>query len=56
MLDREIGRTIKQIDATRDRTGMLRAEWALLNEPDRLAELARAHTSLQTSSQPSSSR
>ena len=48
MLDREIGRTIKQIDATRDRTGMLRAEWALLNEPDRLAELAKAHTSLQT--------
>ena len=48
MLDREIGRTLKQIDATRDRTGMLRAEWALLNEPDRLAELAKAHTSLQT--------
>ena len=48
MLDREIGRTIKQTEATRDRTGMLRAEWALLNEPDRLAELARAHTSLQT--------
>ncbi len=48
MLDREIGRTIKQAEATRDRTGMLRAEWALLNEPDRLAELARAHTSLQT--------
>lgn len=48
MLDREIGRTIKQIDTTRDRMGMLRAEWALLNEPDRLAELAKAHTSLQT--------
>lgn len=48
VLDREIMRTMKQTDATRDRTGMLRAEWALLNEPDRLAELAKAHTALQT--------
>lgn len=48
VLDREIGRVIKQTEATRDRTGMLRAEWALLNEPDRLAELAKAHTTLQT--------
>lgn len=48
VLDREIMRTIKQTEATRERTGMLRAEWALLNEPDRLAELAKAHTSLQT--------
>jgi hypothetical protein len=48
MLDREIGRTIKLTESTRERTGMLRAEWALLNEPDRLAELAKAHTSLQT--------
>lgn len=48
VLDREIMRTIKQTETTRDRTGMLRAEWALLNEPDRLAELAKAHTSLQT--------
>lgn len=48
VLDREIMRTIKQTEATRERTGMLRAEWALLNEPDRLAELAKAHTSLTT--------
>ena len=48
VLDREIGRTIKLTESTRERTGMLRAEWALLNEPDRLAELAKAHTSLQT--------
>lgn len=48
VLDREIMRTIKQTEVTRDRTGMLKAEWALLNEPDRLAELAKAHTSLQT--------
>ncbi len=48
VLDREITRTLKQTDVTRDRTNMLRAEWALLNEPDRLAELARAHLPLQT--------
>ena len=48
VLDREIMRTIKHTEATRERTGMLRAEWALLNEPDRLAELAKAHTALQT--------
>lgn len=48
VLDREIMRTIKQTETTRERTGMLRAEWALLNEPDRLAELAKAHTSLTT--------
>ncbi|MDT7950587.1 MAG: hypothetical protein RQ966_03695 [Acetobacteraceae bacterium] len=48
MLDREIARTMKLTETTRERTGMLRAEWALLNEPDRLAELAKAHTTLQT--------
>ena len=48
LLDREITRTVKQTEVARERTGMLRAEWALLNEPDRLAELARAHTTLQT--------
>ena len=48
MLDREIGRTIKQTESIRAQTGMLKAEWALRNEPDRLAEQARAHLSLQT--------
>ena len=48
VLDREITRTLKQTEVTRDRTNMLRAEWALLNEPDRLADLAKAHLSLQT--------
>ena len=47
MLDRDIGRTLKQTEQARERIGMLRTEWALVNEPDRLAELARAHTSLQ---------
>ena len=48
MLDREIGRTIKQTETTRERIGMLRAEWALLNEPDRLTDLARQHLGLRT--------
>lgn len=48
VLDREIAKTVKQTETTRERISMLRAEWALLNEPDRLAELARAHTALQT--------
>jgi hypothetical protein len=48
VLDREIAKTIKQTETTRERIGMLRAEWALLNEPERLADLARAHMTLQT--------
>lgn len=48
VLDREISRTLKQTEAARDRIGMLRAEWAQLNEPERVAELAREHSGLQT--------
>ncbi len=48
VLDREIGNRIKQTEATRERIGMLKAEWALLNEPERLAELVKAHTGLRT--------
>ena len=48
MLDREIARTLRAIDTTRERTGVLRGEWALLNEPERLAELSRNHLALQT--------
>ena len=48
LLDREILRTLKQTDTVRERIGVLRAEWALLNEPERLAELARQHLGLQT--------
>ncbi len=47
LLDREIGRVVHQADATRERIGLLRAEWALLNEPDRLSGLAAQHLSLQ---------
>lgn len=48
LLDREIARTVHQADQTRDRIGLMRAEWALLNEPERLAGLAAAHLQLQT--------
>lgn len=48
MLDREITRTLKQADATRERIGALRAEWAVLNEPERLADLSQHHLGLRT--------
>ena len=47
LLDREINRVIHATEQTRERTGMMKAEWALLNEPDRLAGLAAQHLSLQ---------
>ncbi len=40
LLDREITRTIRASEAAHERTGLLRAEWALLNEPGRLQDLA----------------
>ncbi len=48
MLDRQIMAVLKQTDATRERIGVMRAEWALLNEPDRLAELSGKHLGLRT--------
>lgn len=49
MVDREINRTVHATEQTRDRIGMMRAEWALLNEPERLASLATTYlASLQT--------
>ncbi len=39
MLDRQIERTLKDIEATRAKVGILQAEWALLNSPERLAQL-----------------
>lgn len=40
LLERRITRTNQAIDAARERTGVLRAEWTLMNDPERLAELA----------------
>jgi hypothetical protein len=48
LLDREINHVMHATDQTRERTNMLRAEWAALNEPERLATLAAQHLSLQT--------
>ncbi|SPF78379.1 cell division protein FtsL [Pseudoprimorskyibacter insulae] len=36
----EVGRLQSDIGAARERLGVLRAEWAYLNRPDRLRELA----------------
>ncbi len=41
MTDREVSRLERQIAHERERLGILRAEWAYLNRPDRLRELAR---------------
>lgn len=43
MLDREIARVVHQADTTRERAGVLRAEYALLNDPERLGDLAQAN-------------
>ena len=48
LLDREIARTYKQIDTTRERIGALKSEWAVLTETERLAELATQHLALKT--------
>ena len=47
MLDREIGRVVQEAEATRARTGLLKAEWELLNQPDRLADLANRFLTLK---------
>ena len=47
LLDREIAHTVNQTDAARERITGLRAEGALLNEPERLAELQAQHLGLR---------
>jgi hypothetical protein len=47
MLDRDIGRVIQATETARERTSLLRSEWALLNDPDRLQALAAHYLSLQ---------
>ncbi len=48
LLDREIAHTVKQTEAAHERITALRAEWALLNEPERLAELNTQHLGLRS--------
>jgi hypothetical protein len=52
LLDRDINRTIKQADQGRDRIGLMKAEWALLNEPERLQGMAQQHLPTLQSLQP----
>jgi hypothetical protein len=46
LLDRDIGRVIHATEAAQARTGLLRAEWALLNEPGRLQDMAGRYLTL----------
>lgn len=48
LLDREIMRTIKASDVVRERIGVLRADYANLTEPERLAALSHQHLGLKT--------
>ena len=48
LLDREIMRTLRATAQTEERIAVLRTEWALLNEPERLAELSQRHLGLRT--------
>ncbi|MBW8268232.1 cell division protein FtsL, partial [Caldovatus aquaticus] len=43
LLDRELRAIRRQIEAAREHTEVLRAEWALLNQPDRLRQVAERH-------------
>jgi hypothetical protein len=52
LLDREINRVMAEVDTTRARAGLLRAEFALLNEPSRLSELASHYLVTLATTQP----
>jgi hypothetical protein len=47
MLDRQIAHVIRAKEAARQRTGLLRADWALLNEPGRLQAMADQYLALK---------
>jgi len=47
LLDRELREVNRQTEVVRERTQILRAEWALLNEPDRLRQVAQRHLALE---------
>jgi hypothetical protein len=46
-LDRELHKVNRQTEEVRERTQILHAEWALLNEPDRLRQVAQRHLALE---------
>jgi len=46
-LEREIPKVNQQVEAARTRSEVLRAEWALLNEPSRLRSLVERHLDLE---------
>lgn len=48
LLDEQIEQTVKSTDAIREQTRMLSAEWTLLNDPERLRQLASQFLTLQT--------
>jgi hypothetical protein len=48
MLDREIGHVFRATEIAHERIGLLRAEWAVLNEPGRLEQLSDRYLSLHT--------
>jgi hypothetical protein len=48
LLDEQIAQTVKSTDALREQTRMLSAEWTLLNDPERLRQLATQFLTLQT--------
>jgi hypothetical protein len=48
LLDGQIAQTVKSTDVLRAQTRMLSAEWTLLNDPERLRQLASQFLTLQT--------
>jgi hypothetical protein len=47
LLDRQIAGVVHETEAARQRAGLLRAEWALLNEPGRLQDMADRYLALK---------
>ena len=47
LLDRQIAKVIHATEAARQRTGLLRADWALLNDPTRLQAMSDKYLALK---------
>jgi cell division protein FtsL len=47
-VDHDLGRLAADIEKERETIAVLRAEWSLLNNPQRIERLARAHLSFDT--------